>query len=152
MSKKKLQVCGDAPCKACPWRKTSAAGWLGQSSPERFVLATWSGVLMPCHATIDYADPRWETKWERRTGSGKLCVGALTFLRNNCKSSRDPQVPQVSADVAVFREMEEFIAHHRSGGRSWSDEEDQFGKLLWAAFCRTRNAGLAFLEMTEVSQ
>ena len=44
----------DKPCKECPFRKKSAPGWLGSSTPEGFMATTLSDVEMPCHLTVDY--------------------------------------------------------------------------------------------------
>ncbi len=108
------------PCGQCPWRRESAPGWLGSSSPEEFLFTTNSEAPMPCHCAIDYTDPDWKST---QFPSAPLCAGALVFLKNSCKSPRDPElnkaVKSVSADPeAVFQWGHEFLEHHNQMRRS----------------------------------
>jgi hypothetical protein len=132
------------PCRACPFRRQSLAGWLGSSTPELFVLTAFGeqkvqgGAFfiqvkteepLPCHLTINYEDPSWLKKWLRgwRTGNktGSLCAGAAVMLANRVKLPRI-DLPQRQADREhVFTHAHEFIDHHRSGPvHSWNEDED----------------------------
>lgn len=101
------------PCKVCPMRRTSAAGWLGASTPEEFAAQIRSETHMPCHATIDYEDKNWRKAAE----TAPFCAGALIFLRNHCILPRDPVLADarnaVEADrETVFGHTAQFLDHH----------------------------------------
>lgn len=120
-------------CKACPWRRTSWAGWLGADTPTGFIDKTEAGVAMPCHAAVDYEGPGWE----ERAAVAPLCRGALTYLANSGKRPFVPppdipvpaflrrEIPQVldaldHGDIerdtdTVFTWRHEFIDHHTKG-------------------------------------
>ena len=105
------------PCKECPFRRASAPGWLGASTPEGFLSSTLAEFHMPCHMAIDYEDPDWE---EEQLPDAPLCAGSLIFLKNTCKVPRDPLLVaargQVDADrVNVFGFGPEFLEHHNRG-------------------------------------
>jgi hypothetical protein len=102
------------PCNACPWRRESAAGWLGASNPEEFIEQTLAELEMPCHCAVDYDDPAWE---KNQIPNAPLCAGSLVFMRNVCKIPRNHEhaeaVKSVEADRDnVFARPDEFIAHH----------------------------------------
>jgi hypothetical protein len=125
------------PCRACPYRKESAPGWLGSSSPEYFMRTTFGeeGFMtgpespMPCHLTIDYEDPdwrkRWEEGWATGEGTGSLCAGAAVMFANRVKMPKFIRLPVREADHEnVFSSTSEFIAHHRGGSvHSWDDND-----------------------------
>lgn len=101
------------PCNQCPWRRKSAAGWLGADTPEGFLATTMAGVAMPCHTAIDYERDDWEEQAEK----GPFCAGALVFLKNICNLPRTPDVAAARAQVepdhaAVFSRPDQFLAHH----------------------------------------
>lgn len=113
------------PCPQCPWRKTSAPGWLGASTPLQFLAQAESEIRMPCHCSVDYDRP----DWKERAESSPRCAGHATYLRNRCKSPRNASlaqfVGQVIADPdTVFTRPEDFVRHH--GG----DETRVIGVLL----------------------
>ncbi len=126
-----IKTCGAKPCDDCPWRKTSVAGWLGAAAPERFALSILADTRLPCHQTIDYSDPNWKHKWLDGE-QGTLCTGALQMSANICKKPRDPEVPAVEPNDNIFSSLDGFIAYHRTGIRSWDDEEDERAKAAWA--------------------
>ncbi len=100
------------PCKACPYRRKSLAGWLGSDTPEGFAATTMADVPMPCHSTIDYEDPDWK---ETQLPKARHCRGALVLFANTCKISRDPERPRVEPDhEEVFSNAAEFIEHHKT--------------------------------------
>lgn len=102
-----------APCAACPFRRDSLPGWLGDATPEDFMAAVLGDAPMPCHETIDYSDPGWKEAWlEGRKGKG--CAGSHVFFANIHKLSRDPSRPALPADrVRVFARPQEFLSHHQ---------------------------------------
>lgn len=112
------------PCKECPFRRASGAGYLGDSSPERFIFATMLDEKMPCHCTINYEDPNWKERFEAGE-IGKECAGAATFFANLCKVSRDKTRLRLAPSDEVFKTPSEFVAHHRSGARSWDGAEEE---------------------------
>jgi hypothetical protein len=119
-----------SPCNDCPFRRGSAAGWLGSGTPESFVNGATadydpSGEL-PCHQTIDYSDPEWR---ETQLPEAAACVGALQFCENNMKTPRDPERAAIRAEVGtnpdVFDWAREFIDYHRGAEwQSWEDDGD----------------------------
>lgn len=148
MAKKKkkmlMRECRGAPCTKCPWLKDSFSGWLGASSPERFVLSAIGEVHLPCHMTLNYEDPQVLNKWEGGE-VGKLCAGTLVFLRNNLIRPRDSQLVayqdlMVRTDgERVFQRAQDFIDHHRMRGvGSWSAEEDALGLHAWKVYKKVR--------------
>lgn len=100
-------------CAQCPFRRSSAPGWLGSSSPEEFIDTTLSENDMPCHMAVDYEDEDWLDKLD----SIPRCAGSLVFFRNNCRLPRVPElcdaVSKVKADKeTVFSFRHEFLEHH----------------------------------------
>lgn len=113
------------PCGECPFRRKGIAGWLGRATPESFVINVSMEIASPCHTSIDYEDPAWESKW--RAGEiGALCRGALIYAANCGKIARNQAaVPRVDADDdLVFSDPHEFVDFHRSVAvRSWEIDE-----------------------------
>lgn len=108
------------PCGECPFRRTSAPGWLGAESPEGFVESIMREAPLPCHTTIDYEKPDWKAQWDARR-IGRMCAGAAIFTANCAKLPRSPLIPVGKCDTTlVFASPREFIEHHRSlGVGSW---------------------------------
>lgn len=63
-------------CKPCPFRPTSAPGWLGSYTAGSVFSAIWKGFPFFCHTSINYRNANWEA---RAMKSGKLCTGGLLF-------------------------------------------------------------------------
>lgn len=120
------------PCRACPFRRKAAPGWLGSGDPDSFVEAALAdrfndGIegsdALPCHLTVNYETPEWTTQ----LADAEVCHGALVFYRNvdafklPRQWEREDLVRQVRPDHdVVFSTPEEFINHHESGDvRSW---------------------------------
>jgi hypothetical protein len=114
------------PCNACPFRRASAPGWLGEAKPEEFIDTCLDDGLMPCHNTVDYANPNWRFAMLELDSKVQHCTGARIFYRNLCKVSRNPYLGLLREegllrDVAANRETvfvnrEEFLKHHKG---SW---------------------------------
>jgi hypothetical protein len=96
-------------CKACPFKRSSPAGYLGASSAGEFIDTTMRDAEMPCHLTVDYTDP----DWNKRLDGAQFCAGAKIFFRNQCKRSRDTKRPELDADREdVFSHRGEFMDYH----------------------------------------
>jgi hypothetical protein len=99
------------PCKACPFRRDSAKGWLGAyDGPEHFIDAHYRAeVVNPCHMTVDYDNDDWED----RAAEAPQCVGQMVMFRNSLKLPRRWKLPDdVKHDPNVFSWPDEFIRHH----------------------------------------
>ena len=97
------------PYKACPFRRKSAAGWLGASTPEEFVDTALADVYMPCHLEVDYEDAYWQDNLPRV----HQCAGRAIFLSNTCKAPRDKTIVRLPPNTTdVFSNKQEFLEHH----------------------------------------
>lgn len=105
-------------CKQCPFRATSAPGWLGSYTPQSVFSSIWKGVPFFCHTSINYEKPDWEAKAMK---SGKLCTGGLLFAHKIYAPDRQIQHEQIrDARLKVLKienEIEcmspqEFMKHH----------------------------------------
>jgi hypothetical protein len=102
----------DKPCKQCPFKRTSAQGYLGENRTEDFVQAAMGEGKMPCHSTVDYTDPQWLSKFLDGK-RGTQCKGRAIFQANNCKLPRDQEVLRLKSDrKLVFSTSREFTEHH----------------------------------------
>ena len=104
------------PCHECPFKRTSAPGYLGSGSyqPEEF-LATCEDTPIPCHLTVD-----WEEDDEDAiaiAGWVTPCTGSLQYMRNQSKQPREREYAKLvsSADKNPdgFSWRHEFINHHK---------------------------------------
>lgn len=111
-----MQLCRtDGPCRQCPWRRTSTAGWLGGLPIEWFTSRARAQAEIACHMTVKYnGDPQ-----------ARLCAGFAQHLNNACSSPRDPElakeVTKAGQNPDVFRTTSEFDAHHRT---------EQYGRMM----------------------
>lgn len=100
------------PCKECPWRKNSAPGWLGASTPEQFLAQAESEIKMPCHCAVNYEREDWETQ----ALHAPRCAGHAVYLKNRCKLPRNRElsafVNSVEPSAEVFTRPEQFLSHH----------------------------------------
>lgn len=103
-----MKVRHKTPCSECPFRRTSAAGWLGGSSA-----AAWKSVMdtegeIQCHM---------DAKKEKDRKA--FCAGHMIHMRNSFKVPRDRDyanaVDQYKPNKEVFRWQHEFIEHHANG-------------------------------------
>lgn len=120
MSKNYRPVCGDKPCKECPFRRTAMRGYLGAARPEEFIIHITMDYPLPCHPTIDYRDKHWLEKWEEQQ-IGKICAGSLIMAANILKVPRARAFPRLPADKElVFATHTEFLDYHNSAEtKSW---------------------------------
>lgn len=114
-------------CKVCPFRRTSAPGWLGSYDVGAVFRSIWKGFPFFCHSTIDYTRPDWES---RAMANGKLCTGGLLFAHKICAPDREIQHEQIrSARLKVLgvaskiecMDAEEFGKHHEMAGAILKD-------------------------------
>ncbi|WP_313453464.1 hypothetical protein [Stutzerimonas nitrititolerans] len=100
------------PCAACPWRKSSAAGWLGASTPVEFLQQSEDEIRMPCHLHVDYD----REDWHEQADKAPQCAGRAVHFANRCKRPRNPELVTLPADRdEVFSNPQEFIDHHSHG-------------------------------------
>lgn len=104
------------PCKECPFRRESAAGYLGAAShdPHAFLDPHWDGPTpLPCHMQVD-----WEAEnAQEQAREAPLCQGLLIMAKNSCKMPTDREVAdavvETDADTeTVFHWVHEFYQHH----------------------------------------
>lgn len=122
MSTPRYRPPAKAPCRQCPFRKAAMPGWLGASAPEGFIECILHEEPLPCHASIDYRDPRWKEKW--LAGKiGRTCAGSLALMRNMSKIPRDPAFPKLPDGVdrsLIFASAQAFLGHHNGAQvKSW---------------------------------
>lgn len=88
------------PCRECPWKRKSCAGWVGPHSPETWVQAAHGDENISCHL---------QTRSQ--------CRGAAIYRTNVAKVSRNSEILVLPLDRRlVFSSPTEFINHHRSRG------------------------------------
>lgn len=90
------------PCFDCPWRRESAAGWLGPNTAEEWEALAHSDAIIACHITID----------ETSGVYGNQCAGVAIYRSNICKSPRDPQIVILPADKDTVFGYGEFVKYH----------------------------------------
>lgn len=97
------------PCKACPWRKDSIKGYLGESKPAEFLQQSEIELRMPCHLHVDYE----RDDWKAQTKTAPQCAGRAIHYANRFKTPRDPELLRLPPDRdAVFTWPQEFYDHH----------------------------------------
>lgn len=105
-----------SPCKNCPYRKDSLPGWLGSAeTPAEFLKQLELPYPHPCHPKVDWEKTKQEDLPE--FGLTHPCIGELVFMRNTCKSPRDPDFRELVNEYPpdreqVFANKQEFINHH----------------------------------------
>lgn len=111
------------PCKECPFRRVSPAGYLGDNQPQIFSFLASRDGHFPCHLTMGKKSPERE------------CAGRAIMWANQCKKARDGSVPNLEKDrESVFANILEFNAHHKIvmtqeemlfGPEEIADEQDE---------------------------
>lgn len=98
-------------CNQCPWRRKSAAGWLGPYDADEWLAIVHSDAPIACHITID-EDEDWEAEGLRQ------CAGAARYRANVFKSPRNPEVARGPVDHdRIFSRDSEFRDHHNRSPR-----------------------------------
>jgi hypothetical protein len=111
-----LNVARQIPCDKCPFNRACPPGALGGSPPEVYIGQAEAGFIVPCHKTIDYADPAWKVK----ALECPQCAGYSIYRANNALGPglavRRPgwvgpmELPP--NHEAVFSSHVEFYTHH----------------------------------------
>lgn len=102
-------------CVVCPFRPTSARGWLGAYSVGDVFRAIWHGMPFFCHTAINYERRDWEA---RAMKNGKLCTGGLAFANNiHAPASPHPQIVRArelvkKVEGLVVMRAQDFGKHH----------------------------------------
>jgi hypothetical protein len=106
-------------CKQCPFRKTSAPGWLGEYTAGSVFSSIWKGFPFFCHTRIDYKRKDWK---ERAMKKGPLCVGGLVFANKMRAPEREIQHEPIRIAREKVRLIEssvecmdpkDFAEHHK---------------------------------------
>ena len=110
------------PCSQCPFRRTSAKGWLGGLTPDEFKWLADSDSYMVCHKAANEPHP-----YTGAPGPGvdyshpdhtlPQCAGRAIYWANQCKQPRDRTqgLLMLPKDVkTVFERPFEFLQHHKS--------------------------------------
>lgn len=97
------------PCSECPFKKTSARGWLGGLTATE----TYHGVMTQ---EMDFACHK--TRSKRSPDDMSRCRGSLLFLKKNCKLPRyNAELGKAvaslkNADTDSILLGHDFIKHH----------------------------------------
>lgn len=109
------------PCDDCPFRRDSMPGFLGGTRLADWITAWIGEAKFPCHKTISQMFVITETVGENHPSldGASYCAGALTMMRNSCKSPRNSYDREAARKVepdreTVFSHMGEFKSHHES--------------------------------------
>ncbi|AMO44239.1 hypothetical protein DSS3P8_181 [Roseobacter phage DSS3P8] len=100
------------PCPECPWRKTSAEGWLGGHPTSYYSDAVACGEIPACHCKDHGSnDPRTA-----------FCAGATATMANMCmlphkQPGAAEAVREVGKRADVFAHAALFHQHHE--GEPW---------------------------------
>jgi hypothetical protein len=128
-----------SPCRECPFLRTSLRGYVGGHDDimEIFQLISHDRAF-PCHMetnkikkhllkTMGDADDdplgiTDEQAYEMAVLEAEHCVGALIFMNQSAKRSRDPRITELQdavpeTDPRVLGNARELMEHHRS--KAW---------------------------------
>lgn len=110
-------------CKACPFRRNSLPGWLGDYTPESIFYQLWRSIPFFCHTKIDYADTNWHKKADK---NGKLCLGSVAFQKKIMAPLHKDAYDETDGEVIKARklnqdrkdidcmEIKEFMSWHKN--------------------------------------
>lgn len=104
------------PCKECPFLRTSLPGWLGDhATSKQIVHIVEHDGFFPCHLKVSRL-VNLGLPFPTAAVEADHCVGALAFMNNSCKLSRDPLVAQLQKEVGrranCFSWSTEMREHH----------------------------------------
>lgn len=108
-----MRLIHKTPCNECPWRKTSAVGWLGGFTAEFYADALALNEAPACHLQ-DFGPDVDETAF---------CAGALAVAKNACVSlNRSSGDADAAKDVVgkrddCFSHHSHFYEHHTDGDK-----------------------------------
>jgi len=122
------------PCKECPFRKKAAPGYVGGHGDAMEIYQLISrDRKFPCHMEVTAIRDHIETELgdpddplgigedaahEEACRQAPHCTGALIFMNNSAKLSRDPQIVKAQRVAGtsdqVFQTAAEFLTYHQS--------------------------------------
>ena len=113
-----MEKCNKKMCKDCPFKKTSAKGWLGSHNTDHFINIIESDLKLPCHNTMDKNAGFISNENIEKSKKMRQCAGML-FMMNNCgKRSKNKKVSewqdQVGKNDNAFAHKSFFKSHHES--------------------------------------
>lgn len=124
-------------CKQCPFRSTSAPGWLGNyQGPGEVLTSLWHDSPFFCHARADYEREDW---LEVLMEGGELCLGALIVrgrLWIGIPESEDPEVREAVSE-AVKRYRSDPDSFDVMGPRAFMDHHEE----MWERVAARRRDG-----------
>ena len=105
------------PCRECPFRRKSLAGYVGATTPEEFLASSHSAAEpMPCHMEVNYERKDWQAQAKKV----HQCSGHAIYLENVCKVPRTDDVKTLPADKElVFGNGYAFLEHHGGDPVEW---------------------------------
>lgn len=104
------------PCKECPFRRSSPAGWLGEheTSQEIANIVLFDG-FFPCHMEVTKETEKG-VPFDEAVQTSSSCIGSLAFMNNQFKRSRDHAIAKEQDQVGqrddCFKFAVEMRAHH----------------------------------------
>jgi hypothetical protein len=103
-----MRLCADQ-CKVCPFRRTSAPGWLGGYRNLEVVQAAWDGKPFFCHSRMNYQRPNW---LEYAMRNGQLCLGFLLAIKRwKFPEPKDPLILKAYQDALVYESKVQILGH-----------------------------------------
>lgn len=102
-----MELYHTTPCNECPWRLSSAVGWLGGFTPEFYTDAVMNNEVPACHL-------RDHGPYDPNTA---MCAGALSVMSNGCVSAwktigGDEARSKVGRRDDTFGHPYRFFEHH----------------------------------------
>lgn len=123
------------PCRECPFRKKSLPGYVGGHADVMEIHTIINAdQKFPCHMEVtdikddllnalgededDALGMSDEQAFHEATQEAGHCVGALIYMNQTCKKSRDPQISRLQVEAGkseeVFASPIDFLGHHGS--------------------------------------
>ena len=108
-----MNVC-KTPCNDCPFRKSSAPGWLGPyQKPEDLHRLVMSENPFPCHLSHQ-EDVAFEFVGQKGL---PYCKGAILYMKKSCKWPRSPDLANAVRscnpnDLDDILSISQFLSHH----------------------------------------
>ncbi len=105
------------PCIECPFRRSSAPGWLGPWTSENLIEEVETGTFV-CHRSINDLLKYDESKLEYCAGAGIYLNNHFKLSRNNEYSEYQKALKNISVEIqrSVFSRKDEFTEHHNKLG------------------------------------
>jgi hypothetical protein len=110
-----IKMCGEKPCKECPFTKSSLPGWLADYTVQDFVDFLHNEVPFPCHMTQSESLPVIVLAHKIRIGEIRLCRGYAEMMKKSCKMPRVAWLKDLLDTVTVSDEamtIKEFSDYH----------------------------------------